>query len=119
MLEDYPSEVAPFIAANNDLIGRLKKIVEQQNQFVSNAAHELRTPLTAIALQIDNLRKFTTSKGLMERVETLSAGSKRANQLVNRLLELARLDAIKATENSENIGLSAAIDNVVAAKMFG
>ena len=103
--EKYPKEVAPFIGSINKLVSRLHGQVDQQRQFLSSAAHELRTPLTAISLQINNLRKFAKTKPLMARIDSLEAGSKRANQLVNRLLELARLDsgASRAPLQSENI----------------
>ncbi len=111
--DEYPREVAPFIVAINDLVSRLQGNIEQQKQFVSNAAHELRTPLTAIALQIDNLRRFAKTGELKKRVGALEAGSKRANQLVNKLLLLAHLDGNAAPLQDERADIGSIIDSVV------
>jgi two-component system, OmpR family, sensor kinase len=104
---EYPREVAPFIAAINELVSKLQANVEQQKQFVSNAAHELRTPLTAIALQIGNLSKFATSTEFKNRIQALKSGSQRANQLVNKLLKLAQIDSVHMRPNVEKAELSA------------
>ena len=88
----FPSEIVPFIGAINSLISSLQESVEKQKQFVSDAAHELRTPLTAISLQIGNLRGLAKSDDLKHRIQTLELGSRRANDLVNKLLKLAQLD---------------------------
>jgi two-component system, OmpR family, sensor kinase len=104
--EEYPREVAPFIGAINELVSRLQASVEQQKQFVSNAAHELRTPLTAIALQISNLHKFAKSPDIKQRIFALETGSQRANHLVNRLLKLAQIDSHQKLQNLEHGNLS-------------
>ena len=103
---EFPREVAPFVGAINELVSKLQANVEQQKQFVSNAAHELRTPLTAISLQIGNLKKFVKSNEFEQRIRALESGSQRANQLVNKLLKLAQLDGNQAgmTAEKENFG---------------
>lgn len=103
---EFPREVAPFIGAINELVLRLQANVEQQKQFVSNAAHELRTPLTAVSLQIDNLRKFAKSVEFKQRIRALESGSQRANQLVNKLLALAQIDSnqVRSTTEQGDLG---------------
>jgi two-component system OmpR family sensor kinase len=103
---EFPREVAPFIGAINELVSRLHTNVEQQKQFVSNAAHELRTPLTAISLQIGNLSKFAKSVEFKQRVHALEAGSQRANHLVNKLLKLAQIDSDQMRPNAEKSDFS-------------
>ena len=103
---EFPREVAPFIGAINELVLRLQANVEQQKQFVSNAAHELRTPLTAVSLQIGNLRKFAKSVEFKQRICALESGSQRANQLVNKLLALAQIDSnqVRSTTEQGDLG---------------
>nr|WP_246715360.1 ATP-binding protein [Aestuariivirga litoralis] len=90
--ENLPKEVQPFVASINELVGRLNDNVEQQKRFVSDAAHELRTPLTAIGIQIGNLENSLTTAAQRERIAPLKAGAKRANQLIEQLLQLARAE---------------------------
>ena len=110
---EFPSEVAPYIGAINGLVTRLQANVEQQKQFVSNAAHELRTPLTAISLQIGNLSNLAKSAEFKQRVHALQAGSQRANQLVNKLLKLAQIDSKQIQLNLEKADLSEILDQSV------
>jgi len=106
---EFPREVAPFIGAINELVLRLEANVEQQKQFVSDAAHELRTPLTAISLQIGNLSKFAKSVEFKQRIHALKSGSQRANQLVNKLLKLAQIDSDQRHPNVEKGDLYAIV----------
>ncbi len=111
---EFPREVAPFVGAINELVSRLQANVEQQKQFVANAAHELRTPLTAISLQIGNLSKFAKSVKFKQRIHALEAGSQRANHLVNKLLKLAQIDSDQMRPNAEKSDFSEIIAQSVS-----
>lgn len=90
---EVPVEVSPLVEAMNALIGRLQKSLEQQRQFLSDAAHELRTPLAALRLQIDALQ-FDGGETVPEpTLADLAQGANRAATLVDQLLRLARYDA--------------------------
>jgi two-component system OmpR family sensor kinase len=88
--EGVPIEVLPLIKAMNSLVVRLQTAVEQQQQFVSDAAHELRTPLAALQIQIDNLYAWTGGERSGPAFE-FRAGVRRASALVDQLLRMARL----------------------------
>ena len=87
--DEMPREFLPVVGAVNGLIERHQQAIEQQQQFVSEAAHELRTPLAALQIQLDNLR----SQPNAESVRELGDGIRRASAMVAQLLRLARLDA--------------------------
>jgi two-component system, OmpR family, sensor kinase len=87
--DEMPREFLPVVGAVNGLIERHQQAIEQQQQFVSEAAHELRTPLAALQIQLDNLR----SQPDAESVRELGDGIRRASAMVAQLLRLARLDA--------------------------
>ena len=111
---EFPSEVAPFVGAINVLVSRLQANVEQQKQFVSNAAHELRTPLTAISLQIGNLSKLAKSAEFKKRIHVLQSGSQRSNQLIDKLLKLAQIDSNQIKPNVEKADLGEIIAQSVS-----
>ena len=93
-LDDVPAEFTSLVEAMNALIGRWQLSLEQQKQFLSDAAHELRTPLTALRLQIDLLQ--TGGHGTVELdavLPELARGAGRASALVDQLLRVARYDA--------------------------
>jgi len=107
--EKLPLEIKPFVTSMNQLIGRLNENVEKQKRFVSDAAHELRTPLTAIGIQVNNLENALTTKPQRERIGPLKEGVKRANQLVERLLRLARAERKIADEELSPVPIQTVI----------
>src|SRR5258708_3886935 len=113
-LREVPKEISPLIAAMNELINRYRTAADQQRRFVSDAAHELRTPLAALQIQADNLRTLDISHGANEVVEDLQAGVRRTAGLVNKLLQIARIDSAAASRTPTEIDLAEIVRSSVA-----
>lgn len=112
-IDDVPAEVIPFVSAINQLLTRLRALLERQRRFISDAAHELRTPLSALQIQIDNLRHDDRDGRFAQRLAELEAGIGRASSLVSKLLRLARYDAREAAPTPRPIDLvQLALDTV-------
>lgn len=90
-----PAEIAPFVAAINQLLLKVEKALILQRQFVANAAHELRTPLTALSLQAERLEVVPLPNEAYERLSTLKAGIQRARLLLDQLLTLAKVQGVQ------------------------
>jgi len=99
-VQTVPSEVRPFVAAINRLLGRIGKSLEDQRRFVADAAHELRSPLTALSLQAERLASAEMSHDATERLATLRLGIDRGRVLVSQLLALARAESAVAAPGS-------------------
>ncbi len=73
---------------------------QQQKQFVSDASHELKTPLTVIMANAELLQQPGYSeeqrRGFSESILNMS---RQMRQLVESLLDLARLDSQRETES--------------------
>ena len=104
-VDQIPIEVGPLVAAMNLLIGRLQKSIDQQKQFVSDAAHELRTPLAALRLQIDNLLIDRNEEAMNATLPELKSGVGRTSALVDQLLRLARYDAVASAPERRDLDL--------------
>jgi signal transduction histidine kinase len=78
----------------NDLLGRIEVAADRQRRFVADAAHELRTPLAALRtrMEIDLRHPSDSSSDSSTQVQTLQQIT-RLGDLVDDLLQLARLDA--------------------------
>jgi two-component system OmpR family sensor kinase len=102
-----PSELSPFIASLNRLLGRVAQMIERQRGFIGDAAHELRTPITALGLQMENLALVELPAEARGRLTSLKEGMRRTKHLLEQLLALAREDA-----NGAPLGELKALDRI-------
>ena len=114
ILGKMPDEFVPIINAINSLIDRHQRAVEQQKQFVSEAAHELRTPLAALQIQIDNLGSRSDLETRSEISKELSGGIRRAGAMVGQLLKMARLDGPLVYSREADLDLKELMVSVVS-----
>jgi two-component system OmpR family sensor kinase len=73
----------------------------QMRRFIADAGHELRTPLTVITGFIDVLwrRLGGAENGMSPRIyETMRSESRRMQTLIDKLVELARLENVEAVD---------------------
>ncbi|WP_235025727.1 ATP-binding protein [Caballeronia arationis] len=89
-----PTEITPFVVANNRLLARVAHAVEVQRRFVADAAHELRSPLTALSLYAERLEAAELSVPARERLATLRQAIARTRALLEQLLTLARVQDV-------------------------
>lgn len=108
--DEMPREFLPVVGAIKGLIDRYQQAIEQQKQFVSEAAHELRTPLAALQIQVDNLRNQPNA----ESVRELGDGIRRATAMVAQLLRLARLDGPDFPGEGANIDLKELLLSIIS-----
>ncbi|MBX3156871.1 MAG: two-component sensor histidine kinase [Deltaproteobacteria bacterium] len=75
-------------------VGKGASLVRVQNDFVSSVSHELRTPITSIRLFMESLRDNRLDDADRQQVVTLLAReTERLEELVNKVLELSRLQS--------------------------
>ena len=86
-----PQELHAFVDALNGMLARIAQSVRQKERFIADAAHEMRTPLAALSLQAENLLSLPLSPELTAKVKQLQQGIVREKELMNALLQLARL----------------------------
>jgi len=106
VFSEMPEELRPIVPAMNSLIERHRQVIEQQKQFLAEAAHELRTPLAALQIQIDNFRHKANSPNPDSDLEELGSGIRRAGAMVGQLMKMARLDYQEEPPRPEETPLS-------------
>ena len=102
-----PSEIVPFLVANNRLLARVAESVALQRRFVADAAHELRSPLTVLLLQAERLDVSEMSTQARERFTALRNGLMRTRALIEQLLTLAHVQESNGVENGQTSVASA------------
>lgn len=87
------TELGRTARAFDDMLDELESAEARQRQFVADAAHELRTPIAGIRAAADVLRAGSGDDAQRQRLQELMiAEADRAAELVEDLLESARLD---------------------------
>lgn len=114
-LDQAPSEVKELAETFDNMLVRLAESWEHQRELLSNVSHELRTPLTIISGYIQSVLRRGTNLSEMQR-EALTIASSEADrtvQLLQDLLDLARVDSGRMKFQMEKIILNDLIQEVV------
>lgn len=84
-------EVAGLIRDFDSMAGRIETLVKAQSRLLNDISHELRSPLARlnVALGLARQRSSEESAPMLERIELEAA---RLNELIGRLLTLARME---------------------------
>lgn len=96
LLGDYdaPEEVRALIDALNRLLVRLHSALAQEREFSDNAAHELRTPLAVLKLRAQLIeRRLSSDQETMRDMAEFGLALDRAAEVIDRMLEIARLSS--------------------------
>ncbi|MES5322948.1 ATP-binding protein [Alcaligenes phenolicus] len=101
---NVPVELQPLLRTLEELLERQQAAIMRERRFTDSAAHELRTPLTGIKTHIQVAHLAAQRPGERNTLYTaLSQADQGVQQLQNilqRLLELARLDGQSARMES-------------------
>ncbi|MCA1324690.1 sensor histidine kinase [Herbaspirillum sp. alder98] len=86
-----PIELVPLIGAMNELLARIAKGEEAQQNFLADVAHQLRTPLTGLKLQLELLHaKHADEADTTRSVTMMNSSVERMIRQSRQLLALAR-----------------------------
>ena len=111
-VRDELSELADTF---NHMLERLETGFRQQQRFVSDASHELRTPVTVILGYSDLLSRWGRSdeEVLDEGISSIRSEAEDMQQLIEKLLFLARADQQRQVLHKENMELSELVGDVM------
>ncbi len=96
-LPENEDEIYQLARTINDLLSRIDSSIQQQKQFTADASHEIRTPLAAIRGTLEVLlRRKREPEQYEEKIKEVINQADRLNQLLDQLLQLARLEGDSA-----------------------
>jgi heavy metal sensor kinase len=92
--QPLPLELRPIAERLTNTLDLLKRAFAREKQAAADISHELRTPLAALMTTTEfALRKPRSPEHYRELLGDVHASAQQMNQIVERLLTLARLDA--------------------------
>ncbi|SFI16201.1 heavy metal sensor kinase [Selenomonas ruminantium] len=108
-------ELSELADTFNHMLERLEIGFKQQQRFVSDASHELRTPVTVILGYSDLLSRWGRSdkEVLDEGISSIRSEAEDMQQLIEKLLFLARADQKRQVLHKERIELSELVEDVM------
>ncbi|MBP7845542.1 MAG: PAS domain-containing protein [Proteobacteria bacterium] len=90
-----------------------------KDAFLATLSHELRTPLFSILLSLQLIQKESfQSKNINEALKTIGDSSKLLGQLIDDLLDVARIQSGKLSTSFKNISIRIPIEGALRALQF-
>lgn len=108
-------ELSDLVRTFNRMLDRLQEGFRQEQRFVSDASHELRTPLTVILGYSDMLSRWgREDKNILdEGITAIRSEAENMQQLIEKLLFLARADQKRQVVNKEVVDLAALLADTI------
>jgi two-component system sensor histidine kinase CpxA len=103
-------ELGELIQDFNYMAGRVEELVTSQRQLISDMSHELRSPLARVNATLGVARQRLGENALFDRMEQ---DTERLNELIGRLLTVARLDMNAAAPEMRRTDLTALVSGIV------
>jgi two-component system sensor histidine kinase CreC len=91
------------------------ELKDDVEQYIDTLAHELRTPITGIQLTAENLLVPMSDKQRKRFIENILDSNKHMDLLVNRLLDLSRIERREALKGIESINILKVVNSVLKA----
>ncbi|MDE2599198.1 MAG: sensor histidine kinase N-terminal domain-containing protein [Rhodocyclaceae bacterium] len=112
-LKSIPAEIRPLIEALNDTMAQLDESLSEQRRFIADAAHQLKTPLTGLRTQAELALREGTPERMQVRVRHMLQAVERLADMTQKLLVLARAEAMSAHNSlMESVNLAELVPDV-------
>lgn len=113
-LPDNQDELYDLTSSINELVSRMQKAIEREEQFTADASHQMRTPLAVLKGTLEVLiRKPRTEEEYQEKTRYCIREIDRMSGLVEQLLILARLDDKNKHHRTTSFNLQIIIDEIL------
>jgi two-component system, OmpR family, sensor histidine kinase CpxA len=103
-------EIGELVRDFNFMAERVEALVTSQRQLISDISHELRTPLARVNATLGLARQRLGDDVLFDRLER---DAERLNEMIGRLLTVARLDITAALPEMRRTDLKALVSDIV------
>ncbi|MDQ0339070.1 signal transduction histidine kinase [Caldalkalibacillus uzonensis] len=109
-------EIGSLAMAINDLARDLKRYRDTRREFLANISHELRTPLTYLEGYAKVLKEglYQSAEARDKYLDIIHKETKRLNQLINDLSELAKMEEGRISLNFQWVDIAEVLESVLS-----
>jgi two-component system sensor histidine kinase CpxA len=104
-------EIGDLVRDFNFMAGRIEALVTSQRQLLSDISHELRSPLARVNATLGVARQRLGQNTLVDRIERDTG---RLNDMIGRLLTVARLEMTTTPPEMRRTDLRVLLSEIVA-----
>ena len=111
---DGKNQTAGAVITLNDITS-VRKLEQIRTEFVSNVTHELKTPLTSIRGFVETLKNgaIEDTTVAVKFLDIIDIEAERLYTLINDILQLSEIEAMRKDDSVMEIDLSQVIDEVI------
>jgi len=109
-MEHRRDELGNLVRDFNVMADRIEELISRQRQLIYDLSHELRSPLARLNVALDLGRK---RKGDDPAFDHMEQDLERLNEMIERMLTLAKLDTSAAPVQMQRVNLTEVIKRIV------
>jgi two-component system sensor histidine kinase CpxA len=109
-MERRRDELGDLVRDFNRMADKTEHLISSQRQLLYDVSHELRSPLARMNVALDLLRGRVRDDPALNRI---GIDLQRLNEMIGRLLTVAKLEATSTLQTSVRVDLSELISSVV------
>jgi two-component system sensor histidine kinase CpxA len=114
-MERRRDELGSLVRDFNTMADRIEQLISRQRQLISDVSHELRSPLARLNVALDIGRQRKGNDPAFDQMEHDIASM---NDMIGRLLSIARLDASTTPVAMTEVDLSELVSQIVRSAQF-
>jgi len=96
-----------------DRTARIERLIKQKDDFINQLGHDLKTPLTPIMALLPIIKEQTEKSEDKELFEVLTRNIYYMRDLVNKTIDLAKLNSDKIMFSIEDTNLLSEVNNII------
>jgi two-component system sensor histidine kinase CpxA len=108
-LESRRDEFGDLVRDFNLMASKTESLISSQRQLMYDVSHELRSPLARMNVALDLLHRRIGDDSALRYMET---DLRRLNEMITRLLTVAKLDAANALQSHVRVNLTELVSSI-------
>ncbi|MGI9102067.1 MAG: ATP-binding protein [Terriglobales bacterium] len=110
-LERRGDELGELVRGFNQMAERIETLITGQRQLISDISHELRSPLARLSVAL-GLARQRAGDGAASALDRIEREAERLNEMIGKLLSLARMQAASGPPEKSQIRLDQVVSEV-------